>query len=89
MTVRGHIKNGAVVLDEPVKLPDGMDVEVELRPASKSAESGPTWGEVFRDLAGSVEGLPTDMAENHDHYIRGAPRGIDKRNPAHAIRCSE
>lgn len=79
MTMRWHIKNGTVVLDEPIKLPDGMDVEVEVRPASNSAEQGSTWGEVFRDLAGSVEGLPSDMAENHDHYIHGTPKGIDKR----------
>lgn len=79
MTIRGHIKNGAVVLVKPIALPDGMDVEVEVRPASKSSEPGPTWGEVFRDLAGSVEGLPSDLAENHDHYIHGTPKGIDNR----------
>jgi len=51
MTMRGHIKNGTVVLDQPVGLPDGMDVEVEVRPLAAREESGPTWGEVFRDLA--------------------------------------
>lgn len=81
MTVRGHIRNGAVVLDEPVELPDGMGVEVEVRPlcaAPETGESGPTWGEVFRDLTGSVPGLPADMAENHDHYIHGAPERPDE-----------
>ena len=81
MTMRGHIKNGAVVLDEPVKLPDGVDVEVDVRLVVEQTdtESGPTWGEVFRDLAGSVQGLPSDLAENHDHYIRGAAKGLDQR----------
>jgi hypothetical protein len=78
MTVRGHIKNGTVVLDEPVGLPDGMDVEVEVRPLSGTEQPHPTWGEVFSDLAGSVEGLPTDMAENHDHYIHGTPKRTEK-----------
>jgi hypothetical protein len=77
MTLRGHVKNGAVVLDEPVGLPDGTDVEVEVRPVPE-AEQGQTWGEVFRDVAGSVEGLPPDLAENHDHYIRGAPKKADR-----------
>lgn len=79
MTVRGHIKEGAVVLDKPVELPDGMNVEVDVRPMADSIESGPTWAEVFGDLIGSVEGLPSDMAENHDHYIHGTPKGVDQR----------
>ena len=34
MTLRGHIKRGAVVLDTPVTLPDGTPVEVRtLEPA--------------------------------------------------------
>ncbi|HZL87137.1 MAG TPA: hypothetical protein VFB96_02065 [Pirellulaceae bacterium] len=24
-------------------------------------------------------GVPTDLAENHDHYAHGAPKGIDKQ----------
>ena len=77
MTLRGHVKNGAVVLNEPIGLPDGTDVEVEVRTVA-SPEQGPSWGEVFRDVAGSVEGLSADLAENHDHYIHGAPKGVDK-----------
>ena len=78
ITVRGHIKNGAVVLDEPVKLPDGMDVEVEVRPLA-DADEGPTLYERLRDLIGIAPGLPQDMAENHDHCIHGTPKGIDRR----------
>jgi hypothetical protein len=54
-------------------------VEVEVRPAAGTGEEGPTWGEVFGDLAGSLEGMPPDLAENHDHYAHGAPKGVDKR----------
>jgi hypothetical protein len=25
-------------------------------------------------MAGSVEGLPPDMARNHDHYLYGTPK---------------
>lgn len=26
-----------------------------------------------------IRDLPTDLAENHDHYAHGAPRGVDRR----------
>lgn len=71
MTYRGRVKNGVIVLDEPAALPEGVAVDVS--PAEPEAD-GPTWGEVFRDLTGQAEGLPTDMARNHDHYIHGAPK---------------
>jgi hypothetical protein len=32
MSFTGQVQNGAVVLDEPVKLPDGTAVEVDVRP---------------------------------------------------------
>jgi len=31
------------------------------------------WEELLR-LAGSVKGLPSDLAENHDHYLYGVPK---------------
>ena len=31
--LRAHVRNGRVVLDEPVDLPDGTTLEVDLRPA--------------------------------------------------------
>ena len=71
MTYKGHIRNGVVVFDEPVALPEGAAVHVE--PVEE--------GDDFRDLregllklAGTVKGMPPDMARNHDHYIHGTPR---------------
>jgi hypothetical protein len=31
MTCRGHIHKGAIVLDRPTDLPDGTEVEVEVK----------------------------------------------------------
>ena len=31
----------------------------------------PTLPERFRDIVGTVPDLPSDMAENHDHYVHG------------------
>ena len=35
MTYRGRVKNGAVVLDPPVELPEGASVEVNVIPAAE------------------------------------------------------
>jgi hypothetical protein len=34
----------------------------------------PKWGEGIAKLAGTVEGLPSDYALNHDHYLHGTPK---------------
>jgi hypothetical protein len=57
MTYRGHVKNGAVVLDTPAALPEGAAVEVSLigaaRPPVTSIEQlasklpGDPFGEEF------------------------------------------
>jgi hypothetical protein len=33
-----------------------------------------TIGDALLKVAGTAEGLPRDMARNHDHYLHGAPR---------------
>ena len=35
---------------------------------------GPSWGQALMEVAGTVEDLPADYAENHDHYLHGQPR---------------
>ena len=70
MPYRGHVENGVVVLDEAANLPDGVQVRVEpVAPVPRR-----TLAERFKDVIGSVTDLPSDMAENHDHYIHGTPR---------------
>ena len=69
MTLLGHIQNGVIVLDEQVALPDGMKVRIEFLDES----SLPTIAERLKNVIGQGKGLPADLAENHDHYIHGAP----------------
>ena len=33
-----------------------------------------TIGKVLLEFAGTAEGLPPDMARNHDHYLHGTPK---------------
>ena len=71
MNYRGHVKNGQIALDEPVALPEGVEVSVEIVDAGNG---NPTIWEKLRELAGTVDGLPSDMAQNHDHYLYGTPK---------------
>lgn len=77
MTYRGHVKNGVIVLDEPADLPEGMEVMVhsaQEAPIDKVEEPVPTLYEQLKEVIGITEGLPQDLAENHDHYLYGLPK---------------
>ncbi len=67
MSFTGKVTNGAVVLPPGVNLPEGTAVRVE--PVQEE-----TLAKRLKNVIGSVEGLPPDFAENHDHYIHGKPR---------------
>jgi hypothetical protein len=79
MTYRGRVQDGMVLLEEAIDLPNGTQVRVEpvnqtgIADATKLPEP-PSWAEVFKDVLGKAENLPEDLAENHDHYIRGTPK---------------
>jgi hypothetical protein len=85
MTYRGHIKNGRVVLKKPVKIPEGIEVEVSVKPVKRAKKAAPkrrirdvrklpTLHERLKDVIGKAEGLPADFSVNFDHYIYGAPK---------------
>jgi hypothetical protein len=82
MTIKGHIKNGTVVLDESVALPEGAAVTVEISPttddSNKSDANGSSLQNEMLELAKWAETqptvLPSDFAENHDHYLHGLPK---------------
>ena len=84
MTVRGKVKNGKVLLDDPSVLADGT--EVEVRPARKrkasdrSAKRGKgknrsrSLADRLEPFIGKAKGLPPDMSVNLDHYLYGMPK---------------
>jgi hypothetical protein len=74
MTYRGHIKNGLVVFDERVALPEGAEVRVEPVPT----QGRMTLAERFKDVIGCISDLPPDMAENHDHSIHGTGKDLPR-----------
>jgi len=77
MTYRGHVKNGVVLLDDAVSLPEGAVVRVELIDDLSQApneEEGPTLYERLAGVIGQATGLPQDASTNVDHYLYGHPK---------------
>lgn len=86
MTYKGTVRNGVVVLEERVRLPEGTSVEVlppkkakkrfGKRAVAKNEEKKglSRLAKMLLRHAGTAKGLPSDMARNHDHYIHGTPK---------------
>ena len=75
MSVTGTMKGGVIVFDEPQPIPEGTRVQVVFLPTEpqKRNDDSPTLKNLL-DLAGTAKGLPSDMADQHDHYIHGTSR---------------
>jgi hypothetical protein len=76
MVYSGHIKNGVIVFDQPVALPEGLEVSVEVpatAPTKTPEERLPPTQSLLK-YAGKAVGLPEDASENHDHYLYGTPK---------------
>ena len=71
MTLEGTVRNGTIVLDDPAALTEGMRVELTIRELPKAASP---LGEILLKHAGKAQGLPEDLAEQHDHYLHGTPK---------------
>lgn len=81
--VRGKVKNGKVVLDDPKVLAEGTEVEVRPvkkgKPAAKPGKRKPkarprSLADRLRNVIGKAKNLPPDASINHDHYLYGVPK---------------
>jgi hypothetical protein len=71
-TYSGEVRNGVVVFEGPAPpWPEGTKVRVEPVISDPTLKS---LSDLLLSVAGTATGLPTDMAENHDHYLHGAPK---------------
>ena len=66
------------IIGELAKLDRDELVQVDLKLhellQEKISAGGRSWGEALLEVAGTVEALPPDYAENHDRYLHGLPR---------------
>ncbi len=70
MTVSAHFDGKVIVPDE--RLPTNQALRVHIEPlAGEAEESALAW-----IAAHAVENdtLPTDLADQHDHYLYGCPK---------------
>ena len=51
-----------------------LDAHVHELLCRKRGTSSKSWGEALLEVAGTAQGLPSDLAQNHDHYLHGTPR---------------
>lgn len=63
MSIRGHVQNGAIILDDPVELPDGASVRIEFIDADKSQSLHP-------DVLRFTGILPRDL-DAREKYVEG------------------
>jgi hypothetical protein len=71
MTCIGKVSKGKVVLPDGVNLPDGTTVRVDTVEAESSRAGSKAR---FSEFIGMADDLPSDLAENLDHYLHGHPK---------------
>ena len=72
MTVNAHFDGKVIVPDEPLDFPPNQALRIQIEPlADEAEESALAW-----IVANAVESdaLPTDLADQHDHYLYGRPK---------------
>lgn len=74
MDVLGKVSGGVVILNDSNALPDGTVVRVEPVQDAEAPTAEPRLAEKLCRLSGSAEGLPPDLARNHDHYLHGSQK---------------
>lgn len=76
MVHSAHVRNGVILLDVPVPLPEGAAVTVEIHAPSPATK--PNGAHTLLDRLQTVVGRATDLSEDAasqlDHYLYGHPR---------------
>jgi hypothetical protein len=76
MVYHGRVRNGTIVLEPAIELPDGAAVRVELElPGVSPARTGDDPLSKMVELAVET-GIP-DLATNVDHYLYAHPKASD------------
>ena len=73
MSITVVVENDSIKL--PMHVPDGTRVEITLPEAiGQPAVAHGSFAERYAKYVGIADALPEDFAENHDHYLHGAPK---------------
>jgi len=88
MIDKGIVKDGVVVLSPGAVLPEGAEVDVLPRKLPQrgrwialdqvapdvSQQQAEADASELASMAAATSALPTDLADEHDHYLHGLPR---------------
>ena len=75
MSITATVKNGVIELPAGLDLPDGTEVTIETKEPSAAAEESTTsFADRYSNFIGCVRSGVGDLADNHDHYLYGAPK---------------
>jgi len=70
MELEGVVHNGVIVPDDATEVSEGTRVRTTPVPP----ENPKPFGERFAQFKGAAPVLPTDLADQHDHYRLGIPK---------------
>ena len=74
-TYVGAVRGGVVVFEKaPAPLPEGTKVRIEPVEVETEESKTPTLAERLKSVIGTAQGLPSDPAAQHDHYLHGLPK---------------
>ena len=62
MTLQGHVKNGAIIPDVPIVLPEGAAVQIEVLSSAAANAAIADWRQL------SAEGLARAFGDNEPEY---------------------
>ena len=72
MTVKAHFDGRAIIPDEPLDMPPNQALILQIErvgPREPAEESALAW---LAANAVENDGLPTDLADQHDRYLYGS-----------------
>lgn len=69
-TIRAHFDGKFIVPDEPVELPVGEPLRLQLEWTEPAA---PRFADLLQ-FAADLPDAPSDLAAQHDHYLYGSPK---------------
>jgi hypothetical protein len=74
MTIKMRFDGKVFVPDQPVHLPPGTEVTVDLNQPPSPDSERPSLLEWMADNPLDDSALPADLAHQHDHYLYGTPK---------------
>ena len=74
--IKAIYEDGVFKPEEPVSLEEKTHVEVLIpAPLPPADDDDPTGWKAAEEIIGIIKDAPSDMAEHHDFYLYGRPRG--------------